>query len=64
VLRHDLYIIEIDYGRNYYSCRGFGYLARNYRNQRIVRRERRLEYENNTNTRNNLNGKEILVVLD
>ena len=64
MLRHNLHMIEIDYGKNYYSCRGFRYLARNYRNQRIVKRERRLEYENNINTGNNLNREEILVVLD
>ena len=32
MLRHDLYVIEIDYSRNHYSYRGFGYLARNCRN--------------------------------
>ena len=30
--RHDLYGIEIDYSRNHYSYRGFGYLAINCRN--------------------------------
>ena len=48
----------MDYGR-------FGHLVRNCRNQRIVQRKRRLEYENNINNgQNNLNGKESLVVLD
>ena len=30
--RHDPYVIEVDYGRNCYSCRGFEYLTRNCRN--------------------------------
>jgi len=25
------YVIKVDMRRNYYSCRGFGYLAQNYR---------------------------------
>jgi len=30
--RHDLYVMEVNYGRNHYSYRGLGYLARNCRN--------------------------------
>jgi len=31
---YNLYIIDVDHGRNYYSCREF---VRNYRNQRFVK---------------------------
>jgi len=57
----------VDEEINCYSCRRFGYLARNYRNQEIVRRVRqgrRVNYENNRNNTNNLNRKESLIVLD
>ena len=60
--RWNLYAIDINYGRNYYNCRGFGHIVRNCRNQKIIRRERRLKYRNNKNS--NLNGKENLIVLD
>ena len=56
--------MEVDYGRNCYSCKDFGHLARNCRNQRIVKKERRLEYKDNMNTGNNLNREKSLVVLD
>jgi len=54
--------MEIDHGKNHYSCEEFGYLARNCKNWRIVEQGRKLEYKSNLN--NNLNGKESLVVLD
>jgi len=34
--RHNLYTIDVDRERNYYSCGAFGHLARNYKNQKIV----------------------------
>jgi len=37
MLRYDLYVMEIDYGRNCYSYRGFRHLARNCKNKRIVK---------------------------
>ena len=56
--------MEVDHGKNCYSCWGFGYLVRNYRNWEIIGR-RRLEYGNNSNNSNsNLNGEESLIVLN
>jgi len=55
--------IDIDQRRSCYSCEGFGYLAKKYRNQRLVKQERRIEYGNSSNT-SNLNEKESLEVLD
>jgi len=52
--------MEVDYGRNCYSCEGFGHLARNYRNRGRIEQERRVEYRNNQNTGQwNLNGRRI-----
>jgi len=65
VPRYDPYAMEVDHGKNCYSCWGFGYLARNYRNWEIIERRRRLEYGNNSNNGNsNLNGEESLIVLN
>ena len=37
--RRDSFAMDIDHGRNCYACRGFGHMARNYRNRgRIMRR--------------------------
>ena len=45
---HNLYAMDMDQeNRNYYSCGGFGHLARNYRNRGIKNRigeGRRLKY--------------------
>jgi len=57
-------VINIDRGRIYYSCEGFGYLARNCRNWGIVGQKRRMEYKDNLNNLNNFLKKESLVVLD
>jgi len=46
------------------SCGSFGYLARNFRNRRRIRQERRVEYRDNVNTINNLKEKKNLVVLN
>jgi len=46
--RRDLYAIEVDQGRNCYTCRGLGHMAHYYRNQGQkgrVAEERRVEYE-------------------
>jgi len=56
--------MDIDQERNYYSCGGFGYLARNYRNQRIAEQRRRIDHKDNSNTINNLKEEESLVVLN
>ena len=45
--RQDLFAMDIDCGRNYYACRGFGHMARHCRNRgqrgRVVE-NRRVEY--------------------
>ena len=43
-MRRDLYTMDVDRGRNYYSCREFSYLVGNCRNQSIVGLERKIEY--------------------
>ena len=53
--------MDIDWRRNCYSCGEFRHLVRNYRNQEIMKQGKRLEYENNSNTINNLNREESLV---
>ena len=59
------YTIEIDQGKNCYSCRGFRHLVRNCRNRDRIGQERRIEYGNNLNNRQrNLNGEKNLIVLD
>ena len=62
--RHDPYVIEVDCGRNYYSYKGFGYLVRHCKYQRIMGQGKRIKYKNNSNKRNNLKKKESLVVLN
>ena len=57
-VRRDPYAVEVDKGRNCYSCREFGYLVRNCIIWSIVDQERRVEY------RENLKEKESLVVLN
>jgi len=61
-IKRDLYAMEIDRRRNYYSCRGFGYLAQNYKNQGRISQERRIEYRDNESNSNNLKEEENLVV--
>ena len=55
----DLYTIEVNRrNRNCYNYRGFGYLARNYRNREIENRigkRRRLEYRGNNTPQLSLN---------
>ena len=54
--------------RNCYNCRGFGYIAKNYRNREVgnrIGKERRLEYGGSKNNRqSNLNGEKDLIVFD
>ena len=57
-------MMDVDRERNCYSCRGFGNLVKNYRNQEIIGQGKRIEYGNNVNTLNNLKEKESLIVLD
>jgi len=68
--------MNVDRGRNYYSCGGFRHLARNCKNRRIVGRGKRLEYRGNRNNKqtrmienrngqeNNLNGNRDLIILN
>jgi len=63
-IRRDSYATDMDRERNCYSCGGFGHLVQNCRRWRIVGQERKMEYKNNENARNNLNGKESLIVLN
>jgi len=70
-LRKDPYVIEVDRGRNCYTCGGFGHIAHHCRNrerERLIER-RRVEYgrerieEIHDNT-NNLKGAENLELLN
>jgi len=63
-IRRDLYVINVDKERNCYSCEGFGHIAKNCRNQSVVGQERRIEYGNNLNIRDNLKEKKSQVVLN
>jgi len=60
VLRHNLYAIDVDQGRNCYSYRGFGHLARNYKNKGIVGQGRRIDYDEQIN----LSREESLIVFN
>ena len=59
--------MDIDKGnRNYYSCRGFGYLAKNCRNRGTrgkIGEDRRLKYNKNQG-QSNLNREGDLIILD
>ena len=61
--QYNSYAIDMDRRRNCYSCGGFGHLVWNCRRQ-IMGQGRRVEYENNRNNENNLNGERDLIVLD
>ena len=61
MLRHNLYTTDMDKRRNCYNCRGFGYIMRNCRNQRIVEQERMINYQRNYD---NLKENKNLIVLN
>jgi len=61
VLRHNLYTTDMDKRRNCYNCRGFGYIMRNCRNQRIVEQERMINHQRNYD---NLKENKNLIVLN
>jgi len=63
-MRRDFYIIDMDRERKCYSCGRFGHLVQNCRRWGNVGQVKRIAYKDNQNTRNNLNGKENLIVLD
>jgi len=68
--RRDPYAMEVDRGRNYYACGGFGHMSHHCRNRGgRVAEGRRLEYgrggiEGNFEHSNNLKGVENLESLD
>ena len=68
------YTMDVDRGRNYYACGGFGYMAwycRKRETENRVAEGRRLEYRNNgqrriegRNEESDLNGKGNLIVFN
>ena len=62
--RRDPYVMKVDRGRNYYTCRGFGHIACHYRNRGRVAEGRRLEFERNYKHSNSLKEEENLESLD
>jgi len=69
--RRDFYAMEVDRGRNCYTCGGFGHMARHCRNREQrgrIAEGRRLEYgerrEENYEQLDNLKGVENLEFLD
>ena len=63
-LRRDSYTMEVDRGRNYYVCGGFGHMACHCKNREKVVEKRRLEFEGNYEHSNSLKEKENLESLD
>ena len=57
------YAMNVNRKRNCYSCREFGHLTQNCRRQ-VMGQGKRMEYKDNRNNKNNLNGEEDLIVLD
>ena len=69
--RRDPYAMEVDWGRNYYACGGFGHMACYCRNRerRRLMEGRRVKYsgeriEEILDNMNNLKGGENLELLD
>ena len=62
--RRDPYAIEVDQGRNCYTCRGFGHMAHHCRNRGRITEGRRVEFEGNYEYSNTLKGKKNLESLD
>jgi len=56
--------MEVDRGRNYYTCGGFGHLAHHCRNRGRIAERRRLGYEELYEYENNLKEEENLDTLD
>ena len=50
-MKKNPYIMEVDWGRNCYSCGEFGYLARKCKNRERIEQERRVEYRENNRQR-------------
>jgi len=62
--RRDLYAMEVDQGRNCYTCGGFGHMARHCRNRGRITEGRRVEFKGNYEYLNTLKGEENLESLD
>ena len=62
--RRDLYAIEVDRRKNCYACKGFGHMARHYRNRGRVAEGRRVEFEGSYEYSNTLKGEENLESFD
>ena len=62
--RRDPYAMEVDRGRNYYACGGFGHIVRHCRNKGRVTEGRRVEFEGNYEYLNTLKGEENLESLN
>ena len=50
LVQYNLYAMDVNRGRNCYSCKGFGYLIQNCRRQ-IIGQVRGMKYEDNCNNR-------------
>jgi len=62
--RRDSYAMEVDRGRNCYTCREFGHMAHHCRNRGRVAEGRRLEFKGNYEHSNSLKEEENLESLD
>ena len=62
--KRDPYAMEVDRGRNCYTCRGFGHMAHHCRNWERIAEGRRLEFEGNHAYENFLKKEENLASLD
>jgi len=62
--RRDPYAMEVDRGRNCYTCRGFGHIVCHCRNRGKVVEGRRLKFEGNYEHLNSLKEEENLESLD
>ena len=64
IAQYNLYAMEVDRERCYYSCGGFGHLTWNCKRW-IMGQRRRVEYEDEKNYgQNNLNKERDLIVLN
>jgi len=73
IVQRDPYAIDVNRreGRNYYNCKGFRHMAKNYKNRRVGNRigeGRKLKYEQGRieeeNRSSNLKEEEDLIVFD